>query len=92
MIEKYKFTASSTAFHSFHLCCCVLMLVTLIPLPSSAEDIVRPERAAVDIAESHSGIVVSDTDIASQIGADILAQGGNAVDAAVAVAFALAVT
>lgn len=38
------------------------------------------------------GMVVTQEAIASRVGADILGQGGNAVDAAVAVGFALAVT
>ncbi len=41
---------------------------------------------------SQTGIVVSQEAIASQVGADILSKGGNAIDAAVATGFALAVT
>ncbi len=50
-----------------------------------------PARDTATVA-SKRGLVVSVSGIASDIGASVLARGGNAVDAAVATGFALAVT
>ncbi len=53
---------------------------------------VAAHAAAPLAAESSAGMVVSAQRVASEVGATILRDGGNAIDAAVAVGYALAVT
>ncbi len=61
--------------------CCQAQPGTIIPFPYQ----IQKE------ATGDSGIVVSAHPLATKVGVDILRQGGNAIDAAVAVQFALAV-
>jgi gamma-glutamyltranspeptidase/glutathione hydrolase len=78
------------------------ILLTLITLP--AEGLlgsVRLDRGEMppagravstsDAARGRSAMVASQHELASQIGVDVLKKGGNAIDAAIAVGFALAV-
>lgn len=60
-----------------------LLLTALLLLPFSLVN--------AEYLSTQNGMVASRSDIASEIGKDILEQGGNAIDAAVAVGFALAV-
>src|SRR5438067_2521828 len=67
----------------------VLAMVTLAVAPAPA---VRQATATAEGVPSKDGMVVCTSAPACDAGAAVLAKGGNAVDAAVATAFALAVT
>src|SRR5437867_5505702 len=66
-----------------------LVMVTVSPCHRAT---VSSAHAAGQVVEAKNGMVVSVSPPGSDIGLSILQQGGNAVDAAVATAFALAVT
>src|SRR4029078_4039833 len=53
---------------------------------------VPPALGSVRPVPAEHGLVVAQEKIAASIGAEVLRQGGNAIDAAVATGFALAVT
>src|SRR3979411_79873 len=73
-----------------------VVLVIACCLPAGAQEQRRlytpPTADAVHAVVAEHGMVVAQEKIAAQIGADVLRRGGNAVDAAVATGFAMAVT
>jgi gamma-glutamyltranspeptidase/glutathione hydrolase len=74
-----------------------LVLVVACCVPAGAQEQRRgvytpPAADTVHAAFAEHGMVVAQEKTAAQIGADVLRQGGNAVDAAVATGFAMAVT
>jgi gamma-glutamyltranspeptidase/glutathione hydrolase len=78
---------------SRRLHCIALALVCVLVRPAFARDAYVPQAAAsIHAVPAEHGLVVAQEKIAARIGADILRQGGNAVDAAVATGFAMAVT
>ncbi|HEY6402381.1 MAG TPA: gamma-glutamyltransferase, partial [Blastocatellia bacterium] len=71
------------------LCVALLCSITVTPIQITAPD--STHAASRPPVRGKSGMVSSVSEIASQVGVDILKRGGNAVDAAVAVGLALAV-
>jgi len=69
----------------------IASFAAVIPCIAAVSSAPAPAAAPAAL-ESAGGMVVTAQHLASGVGADILRQGGNAVDAAVAVGYALAVT
>jgi gamma-glutamyltranspeptidase/glutathione hydrolase len=70
---------------------CVAVALAPSPRADTAPPIIEGQARVLPVL-AKSGMVVAQEGIAARIGVDILKRGGNAVDAAVAVGFALAVT
>src|SRR5271154_6589325 len=68
-----------------------LAFLCFTPAVAVADTIISPLATARPVVAKH-GMIVSQEAAASRVGLDVLKRGGNAVDAAVAVGFALAVT
>ena len=74
-----------------------IALVVACCMPAAAQEQRRgfytpPAADAIHAVVAEHGMVVAQEKIAAQVGADVLRRGGNAVDAAVATGFAMAVT
>src|SRR5262245_30799132 len=75
----------------FSVFLCFALLASLTATPSQLNSSLSTRAASRPPVRGKHGMVSSVSEIASQVGVDVLKRGGNAIDAAVAVGLALAV-
>jgi gamma-glutamyltranspeptidase/glutathione hydrolase len=95
MLFKADLRGQSAALVVAHVV--ALALTAAFCVPAGAQDIrhgAAPigDPYAAHAVVAHHGMVVAQEKIAAHVGADVLKRGGNAVDAAVAIGFTMAVT
>ena len=93
-VAKFSMTLVTTEIRKIVL---GMVLAVACTLPTAAQEQHRgfytpPAADTIHPVVAEHGMVVAQEKIAARIGADVLRRGGNAVDAAVATGFAMAVT
>jgi gamma-glutamyltranspeptidase / glutathione hydrolase len=87
----YEFVAKRKNQSTSGALALALALIGCMSQPQMSKTEGVPSTTATTVATGRQGMVASDAPLATEVGARILEQGGNAVDAAVAVGFAMAV-
>jgi gamma-glutamyltranspeptidase / glutathione hydrolase len=87
--------SSMTFLHRIIVTAWTITALSLAPIAASAQDMrggALRETASAPAVVARHGMVVAQERLAAEVGAKFLARGGNAIDAAVATGFAMAVT
>ncbi len=92
LINKSSIKISRLVRRSKTIICFLLPLILLIGSVSAQNTSPDRQKDSFTPVTSENGIVASPERYATEAGLDVLKEGGNAVDAAVAIGFALAVT